>query len=119
MTSTITRDSDSATTVPDLVTGYETAYQGRNVVRDLIGGGIAVSRVSQRPRAGTLELLYSDRAEAWACVELHRGTDTFTLTDTDIDQVEMIYVAGTISPALEDAGRALWIVSIDYQEIEP
>lgn len=116
---TITRSSDSATTTPTLVLGYDTAYEGRNVVHDLIGGGIAVTLVPQRLRSGTLELFYADRDEAWEAVELHRGTDTFTITDADVPEVGMAYVANTVSPALEDSTRAAWVVSVDYQEIEP
>lgn len=119
MSTTITRTSDAATTTPTQVLGYAALLEGRNVVSDLIGGGIAVTLIPQRMRSGTLELLYADRAEAWAAVELHRGTDTFTLDDTDVPEVGMLYTANTIAPALEDQTRALWIVSIEYQEIEP
>lgn len=116
---TITRTSDSATTTPTLVTSYETAYEGRNVVHDLIGGDIAVTLVPQRLRSGTLELLYDDESEAWDAVALHVGADTFTLADPDIAAIGMLYAAGTVSPALEDETRALWIVQVEYQELEP
>lgn len=116
---TITRVSDSATTTPTIVDGYAAAYEGANVVHTLIGGGIAVTLVPQALRSGTLQLVYDTEADAWEGVNLHLGTDTFTLSDADVPSVNMLYAAGTVSPALEDQTRAVWVVSVDFQELEP
>lgn len=116
--STITR-ADAATSTPTTIDGYEADYEGRNVTHDLIGGGIAVTVVPQRLRSGTLNLFFDTLTDAWDAVELHLSTLTFTLTDTDIPQIGMVYVAGTVSPALEDETRAQWTVTVQYQEVEP
>lgn len=119
MSSLITRTSDSATTSPTLVLGYETTRSGRNVVHDLINGDIAVTIVKPRPRSGTLELFYPDETEAWAAFALHSLADTYTLADTDRPGIGMLYVVQNASLALDDATRNRWVVSVEYQEIEP
>lgn len=119
MTTTITATSTEATTIPLLVLGYQTAYEGRNIVHDMLGGGIAVALIAPRPRSGALELLYESEADAWAAVAMHRTETTFTLTDTDHDEIGMTYVlAGGVSAALEDQTRDLWIVTVSYQEVD-
>lgn len=120
MTTTITRVSDSATTSPDLVLGYATDRAGRNIVHDLLGGdGIAVVLIAPRPRSGTLELFYTDEADAWAALELHTSTaDSFTLADTDRPAIGMAYVLDSsgVSLALDEETRDHWVVSVNYQE---
>lgn len=117
--STIARTSDSATTVPTFITGYEASYTGSNVVHDLIGGGIAVTLVTQRPRSGTLHLYYLVEAEAWDAVAFHLGTDTFTLSDPEVAGVGMLYAAGTITPVVRAQDAELWLVDVEYQELIP
>lgn len=118
---TITRTSDSATTTPSLVLGYETNRAGRNIIRSMIGGEITVTLIKPMPRAGTLELFYPDEADAWAALALHELADSFVLVDTDRPGVGMTYVlgGGGVSLALDDATRDQWVVSVDYQETEP
>lgn len=115
---TITRVSDSATSSPDLVLGYATTRRSRNVIHDLIGGGIAVTLVATAPRSGTLELFYIDEAAAWAALELHTLADTFTLADTDRPDVGMTYVlSGDVGLSLDEQTRDHWVVTVDYQEV--
>lgn len=117
---TITRTSDSATTSPVLVDGYEAALSSRNVVHDLIGGDIAVTLVTPRPRAGELVLVYDDEADAWAGFNLHSVADTFTLVSDEVTPADMMYVLdGDVRIALDDESRAVWVVTVGYQEIAP
>lgn len=119
MTTTITRASDSATTVPDLVLGYESRRSSRSVVHDLIGGGIAVTLVEPRLRSGKLELFYPDEADAWVSFNLHGVADVFTVGSDDVPDIDMAYVVdGDVSIALDDQTRAVWVVSVGYQEVE-
>lgn len=117
---TITRTSDSATTVPDLVDGYEASLSSRNVIHDLIGGDIAVTLVAPRPRSGTLALVYAVEADAWAGFNLHAVTDTFTIASDEVSAVDMTYVVdGDVQIALDEETRTVWVVSVGYQEITP
>ena len=120
MTSLIAaNDGTGATTSPALVLGYETEQESQNIVHDIIGGGIAITLVRPRPRAGRLRLFYLTEATANAARLLHARETTFTFTDTDLPTIAMTYALnGSISPALEDAGRKRWIVEVGYQEVE-
>lgn len=118
MTTTITRTSDSATTTPTLVLGYAATRASRNVVHDLIGGDIAITLVPPRPRSGTLELFYPDETAAWAALTLHDETTTYTVASDDRVDIDMTYVANNVSIALDDSTRAVWVVSVDYQEVD-
>lgn len=115
--STITRVSDSQTSTPQFISGYDAAYESGNVVQKLIGGDIAVTLVAQSPRSGTLHLYYADASDAEAAILLHLGTDTFTLTDTDVAFVDMTYVAGTITPTIRVSETDLWLVDVEFQEL--
>lgn len=120
MTTTITRTSDSATTVPTLVLGYATTREGRNVIHDLIGGDIAVTLVPPRPRAGTLRLFYLTEAEAYAALQLHAEATTFSLVTDDLVHIDMTYVlAGNVGVQLDDETRVQWVTEVDYQEVSP
>lgn len=120
MTSLITvNDGTSDTTSPALVLGYETSQESQNIIHDIIGGGIAVTLVRPRPRAGTLELFYLTEADAFEALALHARETTFSLSDTDRPSVAMTYVTdGSIDLGLDDEGRQRWVLSVGYQEVE-
>ncbi|WP_433586364.1 hypothetical protein [Microbacterium hydrocarbonoxydans] len=120
MASLITvNDGTGATSSPALVLGYKTSRQSQNIVHDIIGGGIAVTLIRPRPRAGTLELFYLTEAAAFDALAKHARESTFTLTDTERPSVNMTYATeGAIDLALDDQGRKRWIVSVGYQEVE-
>lgn len=118
MTSSIIANNGAGSTAPTLILGYETGRESRNVVHDLIGGGIAVALVAPRPRSGDLRLFYPAEADAWAALALHSHESTFSLTDSDRPGVGMTYVAnGRIALALDDQTRTRWVVTVPYQEV--
>lgn len=114
---TITRTSDSASSSPELVLGYDTERTSATVVHDLLEG-IAVTVVAARPRSGTIEYFYPVEADAFAALELHADlADTFTLSDATRPDVGMVYVALSTALALDDETRDAWVLSVEYQEI--
>jgi hypothetical protein len=119
MTATITATNGAGTTTPvTVLSPWATAWESRNVIHDLIGGGIAVSLVGPRPRAGEMELLYNTEAAAFASVALHREETTFTLTETDVSSVSMSYVVdGSVQARLDETTVRRWVVTIGYQEV--
>lgn len=121
MTSTITASNSAGTTSPTLVLGYETTRESRNVVHDLIGGGIAVALIAPRPRSGELRLFYPVEADAWAALALHAEETTFALTDTDRPAVGMTYAVGDggVRLGLDETTRNHWVVTVSYQEVTP
>lgn len=121
MSVTISAGDGSGSTTPlTILSPYETTWSSRNVVHDLIGGGIAVSLVTPRPRSGELELLYETETDAFNAAALHRAETTFTLTDDGTPHVGMSYVVdGEIAVRLDEDTLVAWIVRIGYQEIIP
>ena len=120
MTATITATNGAGTSTPLAVgSPYETQWQGRNVVHDLIGGGIAVSLVQPRPRSGDLELLYETEEDAFDCAALHRVETTFTLIETSRPHISMTYVVDGVQVALNPETLHDWTVTIGYQEVTP
>lgn len=120
MPTTITASSGTpATTSPTLVLGYEATRDSSNKVHRLIGGGVAAVVALGSPRHGTLRLFYPSRASAFESANMHARPATFSLTDTDLGQIEMIYVlaeGGRATVAL-DENRAVWVVTVDFQEL--
>jgi hypothetical protein len=121
MSVTITAANGSGTTSPmTVLSPYETARASRNLIHDLVGGGIAVSLVAPRPRAGTLDLLYSNEVDAYAALQLHAEETSFTLSDTDAPSVSMQYVVdGDVRLALDEQTLIVWTLSVGYQEVIP
>lgn len=119
MPSVITvQDGSGATTTPDLILGYDTAYESRTIVHDTLDGGIAVSMIPPRPRAGTLHLFYMTETAANDAAQLHRIAAVFTLTTDERPTINMAYVvSGQIRVQLDDATRTRWTVDVGYQEV--
>lgn len=118
--SIITRTTDSLTTEPSFISGYEATFEGANIRHDLVDGSISTTLVQHKPRTGTLDLYYMDRADAWAGVALLLAVDTFTLADVDVPNVDMLFQADNVVPAIEVAlpdDGSLWVVRVDFQEL--
>lgn len=97
---------------------YATERQARSIVHDLIGGGIAVSLIEPRPRAGTIAYLFDNEDDAAACLALHAAPTSFTLTVSDSTSTGMEYVLqGVASLALDPQSITAWIVTVGYQQI--
>lgn len=121
MSATISAGNGAGTTSPlTILSPWETAWRSRNVIHDLVGGGIAVSLVTPRPRNGSMDLLYDTEAAAFAAAELHLQETTFTLTETDPASVSMTYVVdGDIRVRLDESSLLAWVVTVSYQEVIP
>lgn len=116
----ITANNGVGETTPTIVDGYEATRTSRNIVHDLISGGIAVTLISPRPRSGTLRLVYATESDAAFSVLLHAEETTFTLVDDDRDSLAMTYVidGSGVEIALDDESRDVWVVSVGFQEVE-
>jgi hypothetical protein len=114
----ITANNGAGSTAPTVIDGYETERESRNVVHDLIGGGIAVTLILPRPRSGELTLHYATEVQAWGALALLSNESAYTLTDSDRPGVGMTFVVnGSVQLALDDDTRDTWTVSLPYQEI--
>jgi hypothetical protein len=118
VTEQITANDGGGTTTPELILGYQASRESRNVVHDLIGGGIAITLVEPRPRSGVLRLFYQVEADAFAALALHTRETTFFLSSDDRPHINMTYVldgAGDIE--LDEDTKDKWIVPIGFQEV--
>lgn len=113
--------SGDTTIEPLLVTGWEASQDSRNIIHTIIGR--STPDVTLKPaglRSGTLELLFENATDADEARLLHADAVVFTLTSSELSQVDMTYVvAGSISSVLEDETRRLWTISVDFQEVTP
>ena len=114
-----TLSNGTETIIPYEVVGYESATEARNIFHNIIGrASDDVSLSDDSLRAGTLELLFTDRAEAWAAHALLVLPDVWTLTDADVPEIGMTFVrAGGMSIVLEDETRLLWLLRVGFQEV--
>ncbi len=120
MTATITATNGNGSTVAiATLSPYEVTNESRNVILDLLGGGIAVALVTPRPSSGTLEFLYgTDEAAARAGLLLHQSESTFLLDDTDRPDIAIEYVlSGSVRLRLDAETQTVWVLSVDYQEV--
>lgn len=116
---TITALGSSATTSPVAIEGYQARRQSKNIVYDLIGGGIAVTLISPRPRSGRLVLVYDNEADAFAALALHAEETVFTLARFDMPAVDMAYVLDDTDVEIEQGSTGnFWRVSVGYQEVD-
>lgn len=118
MATTIT--TGSTTITPLLVTGWQASQESRNIVHTIIGRSSPdVTLKTANMRTGTLEMLFGTAADADEARTLHVEAAVFTLTSSELSQVNMAYVvAGSISSILEDETRRLWTISVDFQEVD-
>lgn len=121
MSTTISASNGAGSSSPVAVLAeYSATRASRNVIHNLIGGGIAVSLVAPNPRSGVVEYLFADETAAWSCLALHANETTFVLTETSVPPVSMTYVVdGEVSIRLDQATSTAWIVAVGYQEIVP
>jgi len=120
VTTTITAANGAGSTSPVSIIDYDAGNESRNIVHDLIGGGIAVALIAPRPRAGDMQLLYTAEADAWAAQALHRQETTFSLTDSVRTGIGMTYVLapGGNARVTYDKRNEVWVVTVPYQEVE-
>lgn len=117
MATTIT--SGATTITPELVTGWETDQETRNIIHPIIGS--ANPDVTLKPanlRTGTIELLFLTASDANDARLAHATGGVFQLVSTELSVVDMYYVvSGNINTVLEDSTRNVWTLSVDYQEV--
>jgi hypothetical protein len=109
---------DSVQVTPVLVTEFETSRESRNVLHEIIGAtDVTVTFKAGGPRSGTLHMLFADAAAAMQCESLAMTPGAFTLSDDEMPDNGMVFVAsGRVTRTLDDESRALWLVAIDYTE---
>ena len=111
--------SDGSTTIspPAKLTAAE-SIQSRNIVHELLGGGVAVTFGADPLRTGTLAMYFGDETSCEEAYLFFKNGYVFELTDTDKPSTNMYFVvAGSIERELQMDTRDGWILSVDVQEV--
>lgn len=118
MATTIT---DGTTTVtPLLVTGWETEAETRNVLHAVLSKSTPdVTLRGGYTRTGTLEMLFTDEADALTAALMHKAAAVFTIASTEITDANYSYVvSGNVKTALDEDTRAQWLVTVEYVGVD-
>ncbi|OJU42016.1 MAG: hypothetical protein BGN97_04480 [Microbacterium sp. 69-10] len=119
MSTTITRSTDAASIIPELVlNGWDSTDEPRTIVHEILGRETPdVTLRPAAPRSGTLRLLFPDAASAEVARKFHRAAAVFTTVST-LAWVPAAYVpAGGIRTAQQEGRR--WVLEVPFQEVAP
>lgn len=113
MTTTITYGTTS--TSPYMLLGYRTTVQKPIRLHAIIGRGDPDVTLSETgTRSGTLSCFYAEEGEALAALDVLRQVGTFTLTDTDLPDIGMTFVASSLSLRYD---QKHWVLDVTYTEV--
>ena len=104
---------------PQLVLGWSSSKSSRNISHNIIGkDGPDITLKPAGLQTGTLELLFLTSSEAFDAQWMLSQALPF-LIESDESFINGMYfvVIGSISSALEDTTRSMWILSVDFQQV--
>ena len=112
--------SDVGSFSPLLRTSAETTISSRNIIHELIGGGVAVTFGGDSPATSSLEMLFTSEAAALdAYTKLNTG-HVFQLTDYSKTSTSTYFVvAGDITRTYLTESEDTWMVTCNIQEVTP
>jgi hypothetical protein len=112
--------SDVGTFSPYLRYSAESSLSSRNVVHELLSGGVAITFGGATLQTSTLEMLFTSEADSVeAFTQLNQG-HIFELVDSSKPSTSLYFVvAGDITRGLEIDSADLWTISVDIQQVEP
>jgi hypothetical protein len=107
-------------TTPVLVDGFESTSTTNNIIHRLANGGVSPYFRPHGLRTGTMRLNYgTDEAAARDAELMFANGDVFLVEDVDRPTIEMtVMVSGAITRTLDDETRDVWIVTVDYEELD-
>lgn len=113
--------SDGVTTItPTIRLNVADAYASRNVVHELMGGGVAVTFGGEPKRTGNLELFFNSETSANTAYLFFKNGYVFQLIDADAPTSDMNFViSGSIARAWNGDTLNSWLLSVDFQEVQP
>lgn len=112
--------SDVGSFSPLLRMSAEATITSRNIVHELIGGGVSVSFGGDAKATSTLEMLFTSEADSLdAYTQLNTG-HIFQLTDYSKTSTSTYFViAGSITRTYVTESEDTWTISCDIQEVTP
>lgn len=114
------QDGTGAYVTPLLVDGFAADTKSANVISELLNGDLAVTLLGDLPRTGSLQLLFNDDTAAEAARALLARPTWFVFDAPERPAAGLVFVRdGTISTALHDDVRDLWVFEVGFQEVRP
>jgi hypothetical protein len=112
--------SDVGSFSPYLRLNAETTISSRNIVHELLGGGVAVTFGGDAQATSTLEMLFTSEADALdAYTQLNTG-HLFELTDYSKTSTSMYFVvAGSIDRNYLTDTEDTWTITVSVQQVTP
>lgn len=112
--------SDVGSFSPYLRMSAETTIATRNIIHELIGGGVAVTFGGDAKATFTLDMLFtSETASLTAYTQLNTG-HIFELTDYSKTSTSTFFViAGAITRTYVTDTEDTWTISVDVQAVNP
>lgn len=122
MTVTVVRNPGTSSPIaPDGITDYSSSRQTGNKVHVLLNnaGPPAYDLNPSGYRTGSFTLVFKSRSAAFACEAAHAVPARFTLADSTVSQVGMVYVLadGQAVELRPSPTAAAWLVTIPFQEV--
>jgi hypothetical protein len=112
--------SDVGSFSPLMRISAEETLSLRNVIHELIGGGIAVTFGENTLSTSTLEMVFTSEA---SCLDAYNKLKTghiFELTDYDKTSTSMFFVvSGNIQREFIIESADTWTLTVDVQQVEP
>jgi hypothetical protein len=112
--------SDAGSFSPYLRLNANQTIESRNVVHELLGGGVSVTFGGDSKATTTLEMLFTSEADSLeAYTQLNEG-HVFELEDYSKTSTSTFFVvAGGISREYITESEDTWLISVDIQEVVP
>jgi len=115
MTATITGPASSI--FPTLVMDYETVKIAKNVFHEIIGKSEPdVSLELDPTRAGTLNLFFEYKADAWDAYTALATGIPFALSDSETPEVNMSFARDGRMTMRLTGDRKHWVIEMEYRE---
>lgn len=112
--------SDVGTFTPAMRVGATETIATRNVVHELLGGGVAVTFGGAAESTTTLEFVFkSESAALTAYNQLNTG-HVFQITDTNKPTTSQYFtVAGNLTREYNVDTPDVWVITVDVQKVVP
>lgn len=115
-----TISNGSSTITPTIKLDANDAYASRNIVHELMGGGVAITFGGLPKRTGTMALYFNNEAASKTAYDFFVNGYVFQLTDTDAPTTDMTFViSGNIGRRWGGTSLNEWILDVSFQEVQP
>lgn len=112
--------SDVGSFSPYLRMTAEETINSRNIVHELLGGGVAISFGGDGLSTSTLEMLFTSEADSLTAYTILNTGHIFELTDYSKTSTSMFFVvSGNLTRQYQVESEDTWTISCDIQQVTP